>query len=320
MSITKKLLCGVGLLLLCLYAAPASAITVDGDLSDWGVTLDLEKPGGTFVDAASGITYDKVKFAAGSLLTAASDVHYDTGDNVLIGPGSEFCDVEGVYWTHDASDLYVAAVTSLDANGQRWNGFGTARFGPGDVRLRNVTTGSDYGLGARPIGLKVYGAIPGVDPDVRDAGTWDDNPPGGWSAGDYLTAFTTAKARVESAPDWYHVDYPGATDEGYFEKASGTFLGYGEALWEQWTDEWTYGDYFEDDDLGYAEPYTTWIFEARVPLSFFDFSEGDIVDVRFFADCANDGLSVPGQFQVVPEPAGLGLLGLALLSLRRRRN
>jgi len=323
LKMSRAVLCAC-VVLCCASTNVALAITADGDLSDWGVALDLTATGNVF-ESSSGNTYTATQFVGASFIPSVAGVDFLV-DNDSAHPGGEFCDVEAMYVTRDGDALAVAVVTTSDPNGQARTDYGTARFGPGDLAI--VVDGVTFGVGARPVDLKTaYGSILPGSPDVRDPASWDSfTGDGSWSAGDYLDTFTTTAARVEQTADWHHVDYPAATYEAYFRAGSGTLRGTVSAAWKLWTDPdmvsqgVDYGDYYVDDIYGVTEPYHTWIYEVRIPVAYLDIQTDSVVLVAFMADCANDRIIVePGGGGEIPEPAALGLIGIALVALKTRR-
>ncbi len=118
------------LFLLCLSIIPlcpsrAGAISVDGDLSDWGVdpTVPHWIPGSS--SPATGSVDNPISGTANGISYTVED---DVGAYGYVGPGygNQTYDVEGIYarTTHDM--LYVAVVTGFPQGG-------TGDFDPGDI-------------------------------------------------------------------------------------------------------------------------------------------------------------------------------------------
>ena len=135
---------GLALLGLLLATSGASAYTLDGDLSDWGVTLSLN---------GSGLFNNAWAPGAGSTGT----VQYSALDNAYrnANQGGESYDVEALYVDADATNVYFAAVLSTDPAGQPWESWIMRQ---GDLALRpysaaNWTTSGTgvpaYGVGVR---------------------------------------------------------------------------------------------------------------------------------------------------------------------------
>jgi len=304
-------------------AAQATTVTIDGDLADWGVNLELYESGGTYnVNGHSG---DYTRFLSSSFIPSSGIAYAVDNDEVPTAHGGELYDVEAMYATHDSDNAYFSVVTSADPNGTRWDGYGELRFGPGDLKLTiHNDVGVVYGVGARPIDLAQYGLISQIwgPLDQRDPATWDSK------AGDG-TYYTTSEARIEQEPTWSYVDNPGADIDAYFVADSGTLSGYAQAAWRQWS---ATGDYYEKDPYGKDEPYGTWILEMSVPLSALGLNESQHVGISYFAlDCGNDALVIENlpigpnaEPRPIPEPIsmlffGTGVAAVAGLIGRRRR-
>jgi len=303
-------------------ARAAPVISVDGDLTDWGVNLQLVNSGGTF--NVNGQTGPYTTFVPSSFTPSAGIDFQVTNDDVPASHGGELFDAEAIYAYSDATNIHIALVTSSNVNGTRWDGYGDRRFGPGDVKI-TTQDGLEFGLGARPLDLTVYGRISEIwgPYDARDQVTWDSISE---QTGD--TYYKTTEALVAADPTWSYVNNPGADIDAYFVGGTGTPRGYATAAWRQWSDV---GDYYEDDSYGRDEPYGTWIFEAAVPRSMLGFdedSEGTLSLSFFSLDCGNDTIAVEADFAgaviyTVPEPAtaslfAMGVFGL-ILSRRRRQ-
>ena len=119
-------------LALALSSAPVSAatITIDGNLSDWGITVG-DNNTSNFSNLANNI----------GLLTSFTEDQSDTaGDSGYVGPnqGGQNYDAEFLGMALQGSMLYVAIVS-----GQRPDN-GATRFAPGDLNL--TIDGINYGI------------------------------------------------------------------------------------------------------------------------------------------------------------------------------
>lgn len=165
---TTVLICG--LLAALVAAVPATAYTIDGDLSDWGLAklnTDDWSVEGTWIPNwhVTYIVEDNYNPLHGILPSGVhikgigdSYTFYDeeklvlkaTGTLVSEPWGGENYDLEALYFDQDSSNIYLAVVTSLDPNGQ-----GDKR--PGDIALNidgSLATGDlgyEYGIKISPI-------------------------------------------------------------------------------------------------------------------------------------------------------------------------
>jgi hypothetical protein len=123
---------GAVALAFALTAAPAGAatLTVDGNLSDWGITV-----GDNNTSNFSALAGD-----IGLLASFTEDQNDTAGDGGFLGPnyGGQNYDAEFLGMALQGSTLYVAIVT-----GQRPDN-GLTRFSPGDIHL--TIDGVEYGI------------------------------------------------------------------------------------------------------------------------------------------------------------------------------
>jgi hypothetical protein len=298
-------------------AANGATVTVDGDLTDWGVDLQLAYTGNTVAG------YPGSAFLPGSFAPSPGITYGLANDDVSLFSGGELSDVEALYCTHDETMVYFAVVTSSNPNGTRWDGYGDQRFGPGDLRL---SVGDEvYCVGARPLDLTIYGLSSDINgpPDQRHSITWDSATD---VAGDG-TYYATSQARVERGAEWSHVNNPGDDSDGYFVGGTGEFVGYTAAAWKQ---KFVVGDYYINDPVGQDEPYGTWIFEVALSRSLLGMTgTGEIKQSAFALDCGNDVILLADTFvdsKIVasaPEPTmiiffGTGVVGVLGFVVRRR--
>src|SRR5690349_5205356 len=127
-----RISCAVALIL-CIYSVPASAIVVDGDPSDWGVTV---------ADSAGSNHNSTFNFAGniGLIGSQVEDTSDTAGDSFVLNPhsGGQNFDAEAMGVAIQNNTLFVLIVS-----GQRPdNGF--SRYNPGDLRI--VTNLDTYGM------------------------------------------------------------------------------------------------------------------------------------------------------------------------------
>ena len=150
----KKILISIALSLSILPVVQAANITVDGDLSDWGLHTN-----GNINDWT----------ASSSLGTSLKRALED--DNAP-GRGGQAYDAEALYSFMDATNLYIALVTGLDPN--RLNDPSQNTYGPGDLAIDFTNFGN---TGSFEFGIQTTGPDQGkIYQDVSwGLGLWDVN-------------------------------------------------------------------------------------------------------------------------------------------------
>lgn len=117
---------------LALSGAPAgaSSITIDGDLSDWGI----------HVGDNNTSNFSNLSNSIGLLASFTEDQDDNAGDGGYVGPhyGGQNYDAEFLGVALQGSTLYIAIVS-----GQRPDN-GATRFGPGDIHM--TINGVNYGI------------------------------------------------------------------------------------------------------------------------------------------------------------------------------
>jgi len=309
------------LFLVCVGGASAFVFVADGNLADWGVTLN---PG--FPSTAAGWTP-----------TSGENIAYRTGDDdVLLGGHSgilqdERYDFEGLYAWVSTTELRLALVTSYnwqDDSGYR--GFaGNYSGAPTSTAGWDDTTAGR----ALPRAVSISLALPAYG---------DLTAPTGWN---YAVQMGNGAASLYSlrqlggtggtgtigrpgvdAPgfDWeaaYYTDFSEANPVGFRPEnalASRAATSYikKEALGLEpspWVDNTPmYGN--------------TWIYEVSFDITSLGLQENMDYWAHAAPWCGNDSLFIPGgkvSSPPVPEPASLALLGLCVAGagagLRRRR-
>jgi hypothetical protein len=145
----------------------ASAITVNGDLSDWGLDWsDSDKSNGWTPN--SGVFYTVEDYTGG----------YDHGQ-VYPGYGGQAYDAEAIYLTWDNTNLYVALITGHDPSTLDNSSQNT--FGPGDFAL-----GFWNGIGAPTYsyGVEVTGNF-GQKGGIYQVSNWSKSQ---YWGGNYITS------------------------------------------------------------------------------------------------------------------------------------
>ncbi len=171
--------------------APRSeaGITVDGDLSDWGITLETDSLGSVhFVyDEAYGYAYTgdtwfrTIGQSGTATLSGGPTVYYhleDSDDYRLdyyqVGPlyGGQNYDAEALLVTIVDDTLYIAIASGQRPDNQdRWGNIDAMFYAPGDVRIWTDAADSLYGV---EVGGGAGGQIPPLSPEEigADAAGW----------------------------------------------------------------------------------------------------------------------------------------------------
>ncbi len=160
----KKWLAVLAVAVMVSFAVTAQAwagITVDGDLSDWGINLpDFTKPAGVY-----GIDEDYV------------------GSNGEVGPGygGQGYDAEALYFTRDASNGYIAIVTGFPQAGRA-----DSRYAPngwiyaGDIAMSfdGMKDVYEYGIQTSSDAVPQNGIMGGTPGDLWRVSTWSTSNEG----------------------------------------------------------------------------------------------------------------------------------------------
>ena len=227
--------------------------------------------------------------------------------------GGGFCQVDAIFATVSGGTAYFAVVTDSNPNGVTWDGYGNARFGPGDL---NVTAGgNNYGIGARPVDLTTYGQINYGSTDLRSPATMNG----------------TQADVVTNPAAWYHVDnYPLPSPPEPYETPYAYFKGpttpsvTATASWQQL-------DIGAITDVGYTQldtqtntmqPYSTWVYQVAVPLTKLGLPSNaplsTITSISFAPDCGNDSVTLfplIAESNPVPEPVSMIFFGTGLVAI-----
>ncbi|MDD2737741.1 MAG: PEP-CTERM sorting domain-containing protein [Methylomonas lenta] len=130
----KKTLISFALSLSIMPAVQASSITVDGNLSDWGLHTNGNINDWT-ASASLGTT----------LKSTIDDVYIASNGYLNPGYGGQAYDAEALYSFSDGTNLYIALVTGLNPNTQTNSSQNT--YGPGDLAIDFGNNGSfEFGI------------------------------------------------------------------------------------------------------------------------------------------------------------------------------
>ncbi|MFH1857159.1 MAG: hypothetical protein ABH836_08085 [Candidatus Omnitrophota bacterium] len=273
------------------FPQQAAAYLIDGDISDWGVTLSIDEQG----------AFNNSWAPMSGYYTEANDWGPENG----IPGGGEASDIEAIYFNNDENFLYFAGVGSISPYGTyyqypyNWS----FAFGTGDLAIKFgvaadwKTSEADYALGLRPTAL--------------EGSTGYRNPA---SAG-------MVKKNTDNNLQWYHVNgYSWAYfDQAYFNANTGVDLGMAVVAWAKWENT---ENNREETGSGYiATPQNdtdkgTWIWEAAIPVSYFgeDYFAGQTISVHWAADCVNDYIGLNATAVPEPQTFVLILLGAMILA------
>lgn len=270
-------------------SAQALTVTVDGDLSEWGVTMANGVSGGV------GSTYVSVPG-----ITADDEDTNDTSNSYTVGPnqGGQNYDWEYLGATIQSGDLYIGVMS-----GQRPdNGF--TLFSPGDIRI-TTTYGRTFGIEVG--GGAGNGTGAGNFTESSDSRGINASNLGsfyGLNGSGYTATHTYSSAHVVAglyettgveATAWYTELVGGLPNtQSQLQLLGGTYKGTADYIFR-----WTSGSVHATIELG-------------IDMSAFDLAAGDVIStISWQPSCGNDLGTIGTPGTQVPEPA---TIALALLS------
>lgn len=272
----------------------AGPITVDGNVSDWGITVKDGNQSSFSNPAVANTILNKTFFFT------AEDQNDLWGDSGYLGPnyGGQNYDAEFMGLAFDDTKLYLVIVT-----GQRPDN-GLQRFSPGDIRI--VAKDSKNGPVTSVFGIEVGGGIGGGAGGVLTEGaagsTYTLNSSG------YTKGHTNSPRVVGSIwkdPSWLLDPIPPATDVQLKNDTSGTPEGIADFVYTR-------------NELTTAQHS---VIELSLDRSIF--GTAGALDIYWAPSCGNDVLEINDDLlpSRVPEPGTLAALGIGLFVLRfaRRR-
>jgi len=285
-----------------------AGVTVDGNLSEWGVT-NAGLSSWTIAGSSSGGPVTGTATGTGFMFSFLREDYNDiVSDSEPLGPnlGGQRYDAEFMGMGVDGGNLVIAIVT-----GQRRDN-GLTRFSPGDIRI--TTTSGVFGIevgggagGTAGTSVTEGGSGSGSTYTLNSSGYTTahtgSTPPG---SGTEHTAGTMWKT---SASDWILDPINGGTPpkNGYepvqVQFGGGTYAGTADYI------------YRFDATLGAHA-----VIELSISLA--AFGNTVITGAQWAPSCGNDFVYVENQAIATPEPATLvmGLFGIAgVVGMRRFR-